>query len=199
MSIPEQCHTTRLQSFLGKDKRNAIHFWYCPSKVEWPRHKLVDDQVKAANDTPTLPSRNSFLFSRKKECDDTLKEWQTSFSASRKKGQLFLDFEDEKEHIIKPTDAKGGSWFPCIGFTNSLCARFTRMTTGHAPIGEYRQRFFPDSSLSCPCGNANVQTCEHIIMQCDLHDLSTRLCNIVINSFVHFLADNPTAEGFDNG
>jgi len=36
------------------------------------------------------------------------------------RGQLFLDFEDEKEHIIKPMYAKEGSWFLYIGFTNSL-------------------------------------------------------------------------------
>jgi len=105
----------------------------------------------------------------------------------------------EKERVIKPTYAKGGSWLPIIGFTNSLCARFTRMTTGHAPIGEYRQRFFPHLPSSCPCGNAEVQTREHIVMECERHNPSTRPCNIIINSFVHFLADNPEAFSFDNG
>jgi len=85
-----------------------------------------------------------------------------------------------------------------LGFTNSLCTWFTYMTIGHAPISEYHQRLFPNSSLSCPCSNASVQTHEHIIMQCDLHDPSTRPGNIVINSFVHFLADNLTAFSFDN-
>ena len=41
---------------------------------------------------------------------------------SKKKGQCFLDFEDEKQQVIKPTYAKGGSWLPFIGFTNLLCA-----------------------------------------------------------------------------
>jgi len=77
--------------------------------------------------------------SRKKECGDILCEWQTSFANSLKKGHYFLNFKDENQQVIKPTYAKGGSWLPIVGFTNSLCARFTRMTTGHAPIGEYRQ------------------------------------------------------------
>jgi len=66
--------TLRMKFFLEKDKRNVIHFWYYPSKAEWPRHKLVDDQVKAANNVLTLPSRNSFLFSRKKKCNNICKE-----------------------------------------------------------------------------------------------------------------------------
>jgi len=73
------------------------------------------------------------------------------------------------------------------------------MTTGHAPIGEYRQRFFPHLSTSCLYGEVKVQTQEHIIIECDMHDSSMQLCNIIINSFVHFLADNPGAFSFDNG
>ena len=49
---------TRIKSFLSKDNRNAIYYWYCPSKAEWPRHRLVNNQVKAADNTPTLPSKN---------------------------------------------------------------------------------------------------------------------------------------------
>jgi len=102
------------------------------------------------------------LFSKKKKCDNILYEWQASFTNSLKKGHYFLNFEDEKQRVIKPTYAKGSSWLPIIGFINSLYAHFTYMTTGHAPIGEYRQRSFPHLSTSCPYGKAEVQTREHI-------------------------------------
>ena len=92
---------------------------------------------------------------------------------SLKKGHYFLNFEDEKQRVIKLTYTKGGSWLPFIGFTNSLCTHFTHMTTGHAPIGEYRQRFFSHLSTSCLCSEAKVQTREHIVIGCDMHDLST--------------------------
>jgi len=32
-----------VKTFLSKSGRNKIHFWYCPSRAEWPKHKLVDD------------------------------------------------------------------------------------------------------------------------------------------------------------
>ena len=123
-------------------------------------------------------SKELHLFSRKKEYNNILYEWQTSFANSLKKGYYFLNFKDEKQQVIKPTDAKGSLWLPVIGFTNSLCAWFTHMTTGHAPIGEYRQRFFPNSSTSCPCGKAEIQTQEHIIMECDMYNLSMCPCNM---------------------
>ena len=40
-----------VNAFLRKDSRNKIHFWYCPSKAKWPRHQLVNDQVKAGKCT----------------------------------------------------------------------------------------------------------------------------------------------------
>jgi len=103
---------TAVKTFLSKDGRNKIHFWYCPSRAEWPRHKLVDDQVKASSCAPTFPSKESHLFSKKKECDNTLCEWQTYFANSLKKGHYFLNFEDEKGRVIKPTYTKGAHGSP---------------------------------------------------------------------------------------
>jgi len=64
-----------------------------------------------------------------------------SFANSLKKGYYFLNFEDEKQRVIKPTYAKGSLWLSIIGFTNSLCARFTYMTTRHASIDTDRDSF----------------------------------------------------------
>jgi len=129
--------TSAIDFFFRKDSRNKIQFWFCPSKAKWPKHKLVDDQVKANNCAPIFPSKELHLFNKKKECDNILHEWQDSFMTNPKRGQCFLDFEDENQKVIKPTYTKGGLWLPSIGFTNSLCACFTHMTTGHTPIGEY--------------------------------------------------------------
>jgi len=129
--------TSAIDSFFRKGSRNKIQFWFCPSKAKWPKHKLVNDQVKADNHAPIFPRKESHLFNKKKKCNNILHEWQDSFTTNPKRDQCFLDFEDENQKVIKPTYAKGGLWLPSIDFTNSLCARFTRMTTSHAPIGEY--------------------------------------------------------------
>jgi len=189
----------KIKDFLNKDRRNSIHFWHCPNKLEWPRHILVNKEAKATHQPLILPDKNSFLFSKKKECNLALNSWQKSFKDSKKKGQLFLDFEDDNEKVIKPSYAKGGSWLPHIGISNSICARFTRMMIGHAPIGEYKQRFFPNESPQCPCGEAEVETREHIFMQCRRYDASFHPRDIRIASFVNFIIGNPTSFCFDNG
>ena len=101
--------TSAIDSFFRKDGRNKIQFWFCPSKAKWPKHKLVNDQVKANNYTPIFPSKESDLFNKKKECDNILFKWQDSFMSNPKKGQCFLDFEDKNQKVIKPTYIKGSS------------------------------------------------------------------------------------------
>jgi len=71
------------------------------------------------------------------------------------------------------------------------------MTTGHTPIREYR--FFLDLPTGYPCNKAEVQTHKHIVMEYDIYDPFTCPCNIIINSFIYFLVDNPGAFSFDNG
>ena len=158
---------SKIVSYLNNDLHNSIHIWYCPSKAKWSKHAIVDELVKEDSNIPVLPSKDLYLFSKKKECDNLLKELQTSFQTNKNRGQLFLDFEDDKERVIKPTYTEGGLWLPIIGTTNSICARFTRMTVGHAPISKYRQHFFPNSPINCPCSQAEVQTRKHIVTQCN--------------------------------
>jgi len=98
-----------IKSFLSKDGRNKIYSWYYPSKAEWPKHKLVDDQVKVNTCVPTFPSKNSHLFSKKKECNNIFCEWQMLFANSLKKGYYFLNFEDEKQRVIKLIYTQGSS------------------------------------------------------------------------------------------
>jgi len=67
--------TLAIDFFFRKDGRNKIEFWFCPSKAKWPKHKLIDDQIKASNCAPIFPSKELYLFSKKKECDNILSEW----------------------------------------------------------------------------------------------------------------------------
>jgi len=184
--------------FLKKDGRNSIHFWHCSNKLKWPRHTLVNEEAKSSHNLPILPEKNSFLLSKKKECDLLLESWQRSFKDSKKKGQLFLEFKDDNECVIKLTYTKGGSWLLHIGISNSVYTRFTCMMLGHAPIEEYRQRFFSNIAIHCSCDKANVETREHIFMQCKWYKATLCPRNICILSFIKFIISNPTFFCFDN-
>jgi len=42
----------------------------------------------------------------------------------------------------------------------------TRMIMNHAPIGEYRLRFFPNKSFACPCDDYPIEMRVHILHGC---------------------------------
>jgi len=44
------------------DYQRAL-FEDCPNKVKWPKHVIIDKEVKATYHSPTLSSENSFLSS----------------------------------------------------------------------------------------------------------------------------------------
>jgi len=43
-----------------------------------------------------------------------------SFTNSLKKDYYFLNFKDERQRVIKPTYAKGGSWLPIVTLDSHL-------------------------------------------------------------------------------
>ncbi len=51
-----------------------------------------------------------------------------------------------------------------------------RIITGHAFVGAYTQRFFPQHTqeqVACPCGEL-VQTIEHVLLVCPMYTAARR-------------------------
>ena len=105
-------------------------------------------------------------------------QWITS-NHGHNKGHQLLQLRINKKKRIQPSYIKGGGWLNHIGSSVSLCVG---AILNHAPIGEYRKRFFPRSNLACPCGHNRVETRAHILNDC-----------MVIKHFALFLTDNPGA------
>ena len=61
-----------LRCFFNKNSNNSILFWDCLSNNKWPPHLLVNKELKCLKMNPVLPSKSSWKFSRKKECDSII-------------------------------------------------------------------------------------------------------------------------------
>jgi len=85
------------------------------------------------------------------------------FQASDGKGKHFLDLLDDNFNVIEPSYTKGGLWLLLFGHSNSLCTHATRAITNHAPIGEYRLRFFPNEEFKCLYGNYLIESRRYIL------------------------------------
>ena len=155
-----------LCDFFNRRNNNSIEFWKCPSHFKWHLHNNVNKVTKAFNLTPILPCKNSWNFSKKSESDDIIKAWKMTFQASDHKGNHFLELVDDNHNIIEPTYTKGKLWLKVFGHSNLLCAQATRAITNHAPIGEYRLRFFLNEEFKCLCSLYPIKLRQHILHQC---------------------------------
>ena len=90
-----------------------------------------------------------------------------TFQASDGKRKQFLNLLDDNSNDIEPSYVKDGPWLQVFGQLNTSCAYMTRVITNHAPIGEYRLRFFPREEFKCLCGMYPIKSRRHI-----LHDYS---------------------------
>ena len=143
-----------------------------------------------------LPCKNSWNFSKKSKSNDIIKAWKITFQASDCKGNHFLELVDDDDNIIKLTYTKDGLWLKVFGHTNLLCARATRAITNHAPISEYRLRFFLNEEFKCPCGLYPIKSRRHILHQCVRFNSYWNPRRDSLSHFVMFLEFNPNAFSF---
>jgi len=112
------------------------------------------------------------------------------FQASDGKGNNFLDLVDNDFNTIELSYIKGGPWLQAFSHSNSLCARATQAITNHAPIGEYRLRFFPNKQFSCPCNKYPIETRRYILHECRRFNEYWNPRRDLLSHFIMFLTFN---------
>jgi hypothetical protein len=78
----------------------------------------------------------------------------------------FPDPVPEEGHLPHPDPC--GLWMCKVGHSHSLTTCLVHCTTGHAPIGAFQSKFFPEESTACRCGFP-METVSHILYQCLSH------------------------------
>ena len=119
-----------------------------------------------------------------------------TLQASDLKEKQFLDLLNDDNNIIEPFYAKGGSWLKVFGHSNLLCACALQAITNHAPIGEYRLRFFPREEFKGPCRSYSIKSRYHILHKCDRFNGYWNLRRDSLGHFVMFLVANLSAFTF---
>ena len=147
-----------LRSFLCSGSSHRIEFWDCLSNAEWSLHQMVHNDVTNTRVAAGLHPATSLDALRSKSVLSCLDAWRTAFNCLTVQGRHFLTLKGKNCKPLQPSYSKGGSWLTHIGQPVTLYARATRAILNHAPIGEYRQRFFPAECTQCPCGHCQVET-----------------------------------------
>ena len=111
-SHPYQIHSAailrELWLFFLSHESNTIEFWECPSKLRWRFHFNANKDSKAFSALPSYPTKTSWDFCKKSNCNDLSKLWKMTFQALDGKGNHFLDLLDDDLNVIEPSYSKGG-------------------------------------------------------------------------------------------
>jgi len=108
----------------------------------------------------------SWDYSKKVECDDIANIWKMMFQVLEGRGKQFLELRDDDSNNIEPSYVKDGLWLQAFGHSNTLCTYAMRVITNHAPIGEYKLRFFTKKEFKCPCGVYPIEFRRYILHDC---------------------------------
>ena len=108
-----------------------------------------------------------------------------------------MSLKGPKGKPLMPSTRKDGPWLRTLGPDNSLVARAGRGITGHAPTGEYCQRFNIPGQIECSCYHASVLSMEHILRLCPWYWREHwRQAPDDIEGYLEFLRRNPMAVSF---
>ncbi|KAF7760000.1 hypothetical protein Agabi119p4_11695 [Agaricus bisporus var. burnettii] len=123
------------------------------------------------------------------------------------KGNSWYDITDKEGNEVLLSHLQGGPWFQKYqgvkaADNSPLFARLMRVMCNHAPIGEYRVRFFPNEPYkACQCDLKSPETRQHLLMVCSLFVRRINHYDLdgitTIRGLILFLQDNPQAFSFE--
>ncbi|KAJ2972867.1 hypothetical protein NUW54_g12177 [Trametes sanguinea] len=129
-----------VREWLSKDPRRKIEFHWCPSHegIEW--NELVDQDAKQAADLPLERDECSLAHAKHLLSVQMKSDWREEYRRSPVyAGRNFLRLRafDPPNHVSSPALKE-------FGHSRTAMARYCRAILNHAPLGSFRQRFFPN-------------------------------------------------------
>ena len=97
-------------------------------------------------------------------------------------------------NLLMPKEVLGSNYLDTQ--THCVHALQEQSITNHAPIGEYRLRFFPNEEFKCPYGVYPIKLRRHILHECRRFNRYRNSRQDSLSHFVMFLKANPNAFAF---
>ncbi|KAF8640160.1 hypothetical protein AX16_010254 [Volvariella volvacea WC 439] len=134
-----------VKTWMNADDKRTVTFIHCPAHKGIEINEMVDKDVKAAAlIRPNIDSVPRSVAWERAEIDRKALEIWKSLPAERwGKSSHFL-----REHSNWKN--QGGTHMKKFGNDTKRFAQFVRSIMAHAPIGQFRSKFFPDEPVHCP-------------------------------------------------
>jgi hypothetical protein len=149
-----------LVPWLQHHPNNTVHFHHITDGMDLEDHQFAHifaTSMQEAGSAPVISAN----YARRGAVTWMLNGWNSLFWSKKYIGSNFLTLYQRKDTPLVLTHVNSGPWICKVGHSHSLTARLVRCTTGHAPIGAFQSRFFPEESMACRCGFPK-ETMSHI-------------------------------------
>ena len=172
-----------------------------PSHLGFALNELAD---KAAEVTPIGPPpfpRNTLASRIRFNRSLVITEWRTVWTTFADMKALKL--KKKKQHFAPNAWDGKGKQFTRLLSDITMFSHFTRLVSGHAPTGKFRQRFFPNELCGCTCLEV-FQSQAHLLTECPKYTFkfsSMNAFNVAdnnTNKIFRYLKENPTAFTFED-
>jgi len=164
----------------------------------WPLYTLVDQDTREFKFNPIYSCKMSWDYSKKKESDSYINNWQLSFHMSDLREKYFFNLIDDNLNSIIQTYIKEGPWLKYVGHFNSLYIRVTRVIINHASNSKYYLRFFLNQDFDCSCRKYPIKSKCHILYEYRRFNNYWNLRRDSLDYFISFLKFNPNTFSFAN-
>ena len=121
-----------------------------------------------------------------------------TFQASDLRWHQFLKLIDNENNLIEPSYMNSGLYLKYFEHSNSLCTRAMKAIVNHAPIGEYKVRFFLRKEFKCSCSLYPIKLRQHILYEYKRFNRYWNLRRDTLSHIILFLEFKSSAFAFNN-
>ena len=174
-----------LHRWFSRSTRNSLQLRWFPGHMGFDLNELADSLAGASLPCVNPPPVITTASRRRAQMGTAVSDWRSMIVPTLHDRRIQLKV---KRNVMKPQlwGRKGRQFYDLVGNDISLFGRFVRLISGHAPIGSYRQRFFPHQTTLCPT-DGQFQDIQHVTVQCPKYSAK-------FPSFAHFLFSNKNAK-----
>ena len=174
-----------LARWFHRSSENQLHLRWFPGHEGFLLNELADSL--AGQDIPCVHPRIQATIASRKRAHMTraVSDWR--LQALPLMTQRRIQLKTRRSPAVPQLwGAKGRQFIDLAENNIELLGRFSHLISGHAPIGSYRRKFFPQQNSLCPVDGV-FQDIQHVTVQCSKYLAK-------FPSFTQFLFSNKNAK-----
>ena len=188
-----------LENWFKDHESSRITFSWCPSHKGIEGNEICDKMAKEEAEKKMTIDYTSLSKYREAVRVGGQIQWRKMASMRTYTGSKFLHMKYGSKRIYPSLGAAKKRFINAVDDDTVLFSRLTRTISGHAPIGSYRQTFFPDKNPLCQI-HPVIQSRNHVLFRC--HKYSRKFDEFTfknnLESLVSFIKDNIHAFTFED-